>query len=666
MTDALKLPARMGFMRPFVRAGVLGEPEVHVAAAIDRAAGGVADEVALAAALCVRALRFGHTCVELDSVDVAVGVGLDEPVSSAPGFGGDSPTASGQLVWPETRVWASALEASEAVAVHDPATGVRLDAGQTHDLAPLVFDGRRVYLERYWRYERRVGDFLLSLVSEDALISEGAGDGGGATSACPLDDEAVVAAALDRYFAGEPSGPDRQREAARRALKGPFTVIAGGPGTGKTHTVALLLAAVQQIALDTGWRVEVACAAPTGKAAARMTEALRRAVSDKALTPALSEALLGLEASTLHRLLGYRDGVEFRHGRANPLRYDLVVVDETSMVDLALMAHLVDSLGARTRLVLVGDPYQLASVEAGAVLGDVVGPGPGGGDPPASPISQRIVVLDRVHRFVAGSAVERLADAVKARDADRAAGVLRDPLAGDVAWVDPTDSEGMARLRADVVAAASRVVSAARDGDAPAALRRCQETKVLCATRSGPLGSYSWSEHVETGLARAVGATRAARGWYVGRPVIVSENDYLAELFNGDTGVVVSDLGRGGSLSVAIPSNAGLRYLAPSQLAAVETWWAMTIHKSQGSEFDHVVVSLADASSRALSNELLYTAVTRAKTRVTVVASEEALRRAVLTPVARSTGLGERLRPRRSPGLSSAEDQARAERSGSG
>jgi exodeoxyribonuclease V alpha subunit len=659
MIDAAKLPARMGFMRPFVQAGVLGEPEVHVAAAIDRAGGGVADEVALAAALCVRALRFGHTCVELDSVDVAVGVGLDEPVSAAPGFRGDSPAASRQLVWPETRVWASALEASEAVAVRDPATGVRLDAGQTHDLAPLVFDGRRVYLERYWRYERRVGDFLLSMVSEDA------GDGG-ATSACPLDDDAVVAAALDRYFAGEPNGSDRQREAARRALKGPFAVIAGGPGTGKTHTVALLLAAVQQIVHDTGCRVEVACAAPTGKAAARMTEALRRAVSDKGLTPQLSEALLGLEASTLHRLLGYRDGVEFRHGRANPLPYDLVVVDETSMVDLALMAHLVDSLGARTRLVLVGDPYQLASVEAGAVLGDVVGPGPGGGDSSASPIAERIVVLDRVHRFVAGSAVARLADAVKARDADRVADVLRDPLAGDVAWVDPTDTEGMARLRGDVVAVASQVVSAARGGDALAALLRCQEMKVLCATRSGPLGSYSWSEHIETGLSHAPGATRDARGWYVGRPVIVSENDYLAELFNGDTGVVVSDLGRGGSLWVAIPSNAGLRYLAPSQLAAVETWWAMTIHKSQGSEFAHVVVSLADASSRALSNELLYTAVTRAKTRVTVVASEEALRRAVVTPVARSSGLGERLRPCRRPGLSSGEVQVRAEGSGPG
>lgn len=660
MIDALKLPARMAFMRPFVQAGVLGEAEVHVAAAIDRAGGGVADEVALAAALCVRALRFGHTCVDLGSVDTAVGAGVDEPVISPAGVYGDPPAASGQLVWPDTSVWASALEASEAVAVHDPSTGVRLDAERTFDLAPLVFDGGLVYLERYWRYERRVGDFLVSSASEDAR------HGGGATSTCPLDDDAVVAAALDRYFSAGPSGSDLQREAARTALKGPFAVIAGGPGTGKTHTVALLLAAVQQIVHDTGRRVEMACAAPTGKAAARMTEALRRAVSEQALTAQMSEALLGLEASTLHRLLGYRDGVEFRHGRANPLPYDLVVVDETSMVDLALMAHLVDALGARTRLVLVGDPYQLASVEAGAVLGDVVGPGPGGGDLPASPIAERIVVLERVHRFAAGSAVARLADAVKARDADRAADVLRDPSAGDVAWVDPSDTEGMARLRGDVVAAASQVVSCARDGDAFEALRRCQEMKVLCATRSGPLGSYSWSERIEAGLVHAPGATRGARGWYVGRPVIVSENDYLAELFNGDTGVVVSDPGRGGSLWVAMPSNAGLRYLSPSQLAAVETWWAMTIHKSQGSEFDHVVVSLADASSRALSNELLYTAVTRAKTRVTVVASEEALRRAVVTPVARSTGLGERLRPRRSPGLSSAEDQARAARSGSG
>ncbi len=646
------LPAALDALRPFAAAGILQQADFHVAGAIARTSGGITREVALAAALCVRALRHGHTCVDLQSVSETVDAEAspENPPSwlagLAPADAASAPLGwADRVVWPEPSRWAQSLRDSRAVARHDPVSGERLGAGSRAELAPLVFDGRRVYLERYWRYERSVGDFL-------AAAAAGATPAGTAPAAgCCLDDTSAVESALERYFGGSPDGePDMQREGARRALLGPVTFLAGGPGTGKTHTVARLLAAAVHASYDTGLPVRVALAAPTGKAAARMTEAVRGALEGTAAPEAVAAALLAVEARTVHRLLGHLDGVKFRHDATNPLPYQLVVIDETSMVDLALMARLVDALGERTRLVLVGDPYQLASVEAGAVLGDVVGLAARGDATLSGRLSARIVVLDRVHRFSAESAISAFADAVKARDANRAIEVLRDPSAVEVTWVDPGDAAAIAALRAEVTAAAGAVVAAARAGDASGALRRSVEVKVLCATRYGPFGSSSWGEQIEAGLAAQPGWSpggwsHGAPGWYVGRPVIVTANDYLAGVFNGDTGVVISRTGPGErpELAVALAGGAGTRFLAPSQLASVETWWATTIHKSQGSEFAHVVVSLPDATSRALTNELLYTAVTRASKRVTVLASEEALRRAVSTPVARSSGLGERL-----------------------
>ncbi len=653
--SAARRPALPGSVRalwPFLAAGVFSEADFHVAAAIARTSEGVTRDVALAAALCVRALRHGHTCVDLHSVaeTVDVEVSPDGPPSWIAGIatvaaGSAPPGWADRLVWPEPSRWAESLEGSRAVARHDPLSGERMDSGSRAELAPLVFDGRRVYLERYWRYERRVGDFLTAAAA-------GAIPAGETRAAeCCLDAAAAVESALDRYFGQRLDGEtDMQREGARRALLGRVTFLAGGPGTGKTHTVARLLAAAVQSSYDTGLPARVAVAAPTGKAASRMTEAVRAAVEGTAAPEPVAATLLAVEARTVHRLLGHVDGVKFRHDATNPLPYQLVVVDETSMVDLALMARLVDALGERTRLVLVGDPYQLASVEAGAVLGDVVGPAARGDATPSGPLSARIVVLDRVHRFAAESAISAFADAVKARDADRSIDVLRDPSAVEVTWVDPGDAAAVAALRAEVTAAAGTVVAAARAGDASNALRACVEVKVLCATRFGVFGSLSWGETIEAVLAAHSGRSPAgwshgAPGWYVGRPVIVTANDYLAGVFNGDTGVVISRSGGGerSAPSVALAGSAGIRLVAPSQLASVETWWATTIHKSQGSEFAHVVVSLPDATSRALTNELLYTAVTRATRRVTVLASEESLRRAVSTPVARSSGLGERL-----------------------
>ena len=608
------MPEGARALAPFVAAGVLREAEVQVADAVARTIPGTADEVLLAVALCVRALQLGHVCIELDRV--AATVAAD-----------DGSEAGGELAalpWPDPSAWTAALRASPAVAVRHPSTGAADGDVDPRTTRPLVLAGRRAYLERYWIHERHVGDALLAMAADGAA---------------PADDDAV-GAALDRFFGPEGDEADLQRRGAEVAVRRRLTVLAGGPGTGKTHTVARLLATLHQLAADEGHPVEVALAAPTGKAAARMTEAVHLAVADAGWDEALARPLLAVEATTLHRLLGSDRRGRFRHDAAHPLPHDVVVVDETSMVDLPLMARLVAALRPEARLVLVGDPYQLASVEAGAVLGDVVGPAARTGTPAAGPLDGSIVVLRRVHRFAADSAIAALADAVRVGDADRAVEVLRDPDAAEVAWVDPADVGALREARDLVVAAAARVATAALAGDAEGALTRATEVKVLCGTRFGPLGTFAWRDHLERRLPALVEGLRTEQTWYVGRPVIVTRNDPLTGVVNGDTGVVVR---QGDRTMVALPGPGGTRLVPPARLDAVDTWWAMTIHKSQGSELDHAVVSLPDAHSRVLTNELLYTGITRGRRRVTVVASEEALRTAIGRPVSRASGLGDRL-----------------------
>lgn len=622
------IPPEAASLRPFVDAGVLRVPEVQVAAAVARSVPGTPHEVLLAAALCVRALQLGHVCVALD--EALPGLGAERAGDSDPSSDGDSEAdhaldaAVAALVWPEPAAWAAALGSAAAVVVRDAATGGPATAVVGDVTLPLVFDGRRVYLERYWRYERQVGDRLISAAAEDDLAASGSLD-----------------AVLDTYFgADDPAQPDLQRRAASVALRRRVTVVAGGPGTGKTYTVARLLAAAHQLAIDAGRPLVVALAAPTGKAAARMSEAVHQAVTTASLPPEVAGPLLATEAGTIHRLLGWRDGMSFRHDHTDPLPHDLVVIDETSMVDLPLMAKVLDALRPQTRLVLVGDPFQLASVEAGAVMGDIVGPAARGPLVVSGKLEDSIVVLDRVHRFGSDSAIARLADSVRTGDVDGALDVLRDPSVDDVTLIDPGDADALTMLRREVAKQAAIVVRAAHAGDAEAAMAAALDLKVLCGTRWGPLGSYGWRDEIERRLGRLVPGVRTDRRWYVGRPVIVTRNDYVTGVFNGDTGIVIL---RDDRPVVAAPSAAGMRELAPSQLAELETWWAMTVHKSQGSEFAHAVVSLPAAGSRILSNELLYTGITRGKERVTLVATEAAVRAAILQPITRASGLHERL-----------------------
>jgi exodeoxyribonuclease V alpha subunit len=388
--------------------------------------------------------------------------------------------------------------------------------------------------------------------------------------------------------------------------------------------VARLLALLaEQAALAGQPPLRIALAAPTGKAAARLLEAVRLEVGK--LDPQDRARLPDLSASTLHRLLGPRpdNSSRFRHHRENRLPHDVIVVDETSMVSLTLMARLLEAVRPDSRLLLVGDPDQLASVEAGAVLADLV-------DGIGSRADVRIAALQTSHRF--GESIGALATAIRDGDADRALDVLRDG-DGHIEWLD-TDDPGE-RLRPVLLPQALHLREAAILGDAETALGVLDRHRLLCAHRRGPYGVQYWNRQVERWLTDATGEP-IWTDWYAGRPVLVTANDYGLRLYNGDTGVTVV---RDDALSVAI----GGGEFAAGRLSEVDTMHAMTIHKSQGSQADEVTVLLPPDESRLLTRELFYTAVTRAKSRVRVVGPESSVRAAVTRRAVRASGLARRL-----------------------
>ena len=584
---------------PFVDAGVLAPADVHTATTLCRLGGDDRPEVLLAVALAVRGPRLGHVCIDLTTVRDTVLPDEDAPV--------DLDT----LPWPDPEPWQAAVEDSPLM-------------GGDADDRPLRTHGGRLYLDRYWRYERRV---------VDALERRAAG------SVDDVDDDGLREA-LDRLFGASPGdGADRQRAAATLAARRRLAVIAGGPGTGKTYTIARVLTLLHE--RHRGPRdLRVALVAPTGKAAARMEEEIHTAVGAIDTDEDTRAALADAEASTIHRLLRVDPGnrSRFRHDRDNPLPHDVVVCDETSMVSLALMAKLLDALRPETRLILVGDPEQLASVEAGAVLGDIVGPATGGS---ASGIGSSIAVLTRVHRFGEDSGIAALAASIRSGDADAAVDVLSSDRP-DLRWlaVDAdaaTDDRSLRPLRDLVVDNGRRCHAAARDGDAAGALHALKELRVLCAHRRGPRGVASWVPLIERWLARGVDGYDPSGLWYLAQPILVTRNDHRLGVFNGDIGVVVA--GEEG-ITVAFEGTEGPRRFGPTRLDATETVHAMTIHKSQGSQFLDVVVVLPDATSPILTRELLYTGITRGQRSATVVGTEDAVRAAVQRRVQRASGLG--------------------------
>lgn len=591
---------------------VLLPADVHVTDTVTRLTGPHDPDARLAIALAVRAPRLGHVCLDLHRI-VRIGLAVEgrERID---------------VDLPDLEPWLTAIAAAPSVRRREE-----------DRVSPLVLDEYRLYLDRYWRYEQRLVQGLRALLDHP-----------------PRDrDPARVQVLLDQLF---PNPDDaQQRAAAEVATRAGLTVLTGGPGTGKTTTVVKLLATLLLSAGDAPPSIVVA--APTGKAAARLAESIRQQVDGLPVPPAAVAALRALPTSTLHRLLGWRPDTptRFRHDRHDPLPHDVVVVDEASMASLPLMTKLVDALGPGGRLVLVGDRDQLASVDAGAVLSDICGPRGDEGSSVGARAQETIVTLTRFHRFGPDSGIGAVARAIQ-RQGSGPQDVLalfrgeRSEPGGpdhytDIALVDPARDAAQPLpepVLDHVVEVYAAAVAAAVDGRDPLeVLAAFDRLRVLTALRRGPDGVDALTTLLGARIGAAVPGYEHDRPFPVGQPVLVTRNDQNLGLFNGDVGVVVRDHDR---RRVAFPTaEGGTRLVAPARLPAAEPVFAMSVHKSQGSQFDEVVLVLPRRDSPLLSRELVYTGVTRAARHVTVVADAQILAAALTRRVQRASGLTRRL-----------------------
>ncbi|MCG4453006.1 exodeoxyribonuclease V subunit alpha [Pseudomonas sp. MMS21-TM103] len=549
-------------------------------------------------------------CAALDNGDVCL------PLARR---AGQRPWADHAFCLPALAEWQAQLQASSLV-------------GGDGDFSPLILDHGRLYLARYQAYERQLAEQLLSRAAD-----------------LPTVDEAQLGASLTRLFAFNSQQPDWQRLAAAQAVRRKLAVISGGPGTGKTTTVVRLLAALlEQPGAE---RMAIGLAAPTGKAAARMAEAIRNAKSALPVSAAV-KAALPEEARTLHRLLGSRgDSPQVRHNAANPLALDVLVVDEASMVDLALMAKLVEALPPSARLILLGDKDQLCAVEAGAVFAELCeGRGFDGQAAaelqritgqqvavaqPTSRLGDAVVLLTHSHRFAGDSGIGELARRINGGDVSGTLKLLKEQRS-DLAWnAQPTPADLLERLDRGY----APFLAAAKSADPQAAFAAFNDFRALCAQREGAWGVAGINEALEARVKRRSQVASRER-WYVGRPVMVRQNDYALGLFNGDIGICLhSEHG----LRVFFESEEGFRPFAPARLPSHDSAFAMTVHKSQGSEFSEVLLVLPEQPSPLLSRSLFYTGITRAKHKVEIWGLPARLSEAVATRAERAAGLAERL-----------------------
>ncbi len=617
----------MSVLETLIRVGFLGSLDVRFARTMARLAERITDretdpDVMLAAALASRQVDEGHVCVDLRDPPVVVDE-LGAPI---------------ELAWPGFASWREQLVASPLVGVPTPGGSLR---------TPLVLDDAgRLYLQRLWCHQSELAQAL----RERALRRFEARDAD------------RLRADLARLFPEtDPSFP-WQRAAAATAMMRALTIVTGGPGTGKTATVARLLALLVGEALAAGDPPpRILLLAPTGKAAARLTESIEAALPSLELEAKL-RAALPRAASTIHRALGTigSSGVRFRHHAENPLAADAVLVDEASMVDLALMNRLVSAVPPRARLVLLGDRDQLASVEAGSVLGDLCDPAVldrprslayvqdlerGAGvrlEAPlplfAPPPGLRDSVVRLVHsrRYHEASGIGRLARAIREQDATAALDLLDGDEFPDLFRVEPPTRGILAGAVEEAVVEGFRPALEAESAtEALAALGRF---RVLCAHRTGLFGVERLNEEIVARL-RDRGLLSPRDGTFPGRAVLVTRNDYTLLLFNGDVGLVMPATGDRERLATAFPAaGGGVREVSPARLPAHETAFAMTVHKTQGSEVDRLVLVLPERSP-LVTRELLYTSVTRARVGVTIQATRKTIEEGIATATRRSSGL---------------------------
>ena len=486
---------------------------------------------------------------------------------------------SGALTWPPSSEWLQAVsEHVDLVATPSTVTN--------HPRRPFVLDGSRLYVLRSFEEERSIADWINS--------------------------------------------------AAGSRLK----VLLGGPGSGKTTAVAKQLVARFADANDRD--LLVAMAAPTGKAADRMRQAIEARLLSAKASPEVIARVQESPSITIHRLLGYspvRRTGRFQYNHENPLPYDLVIIDEASMLSLSLMHRLIDALHPTAELFLVGDPEQLASVDAGTVLADISLAAKKEG----TDLYRCTERLTSQYRYAVGSPIEQVVKAVQSGDADQVIDLLRSHRnsEGVVSWIDPSskaqeDLDAFENVGLEVKRHALKVVELAGSSQYEKALETLGQLQLLCASRVGQLGIAGWNRTVNKWI-----GTATRKQWFVGRPVLITKNDHGNNLYNGDVGVVCSD--KNGEVRVVFDGLVAPREFPTVRLPEVETVHALTIHKSQGSEYQHAIVVLPTGRSRLLTRELLYTGVSRAREQLTIVASESALRTAVNTVVIRASGLADRL-----------------------
>jgi exodeoxyribonuclease V alpha subunit len=621
--------------------------------------------VLLAAALTSHQLGHGHVCLDLFETlkepDFALSLPPEGDLLSTPML-----LPSALLKALDGATWCQALADSVLVA----------RAGDNSEAAaqkPLVLSDRRLYLRRYWTYERRIDAALHRRLTQ--------------VEPAPSD----LAQRLEALFGPASPAPDAlidwQKLACALATRGAFSIITGGPGTGKTTTVVRLLALLQSPAVERGKPLRIRLAAPTGKAAARLTESISHQVQSLQVPEQVRQKIPS-DVTTVHRLLGSRPGTRhFRHHAGNPLPLDVLVVDEASMIDLEMMANLLDALPPHARMVLLGDKDQLASVEAGAVLGDLCRDAEAGmyspqtqtwlesvsgedlsksglqqGDNVQHALAQQVVMLRHSRRFVAGSGIGQLAKLVNQQQDQDARSLLIHGNYNDLfsLALKGEQDRALSRLLLDGHGNGPQgyrhylgVMHAQRPQDltsiddprcidwARKVLNAFDEFQLLCAVRKGPWGVEGLNQRITQTLFAAQ-LIESDQQWYEGRPVLMTRNDYGLGLMNGDIGIALR-LPEGApeenrqALRVAFPRNdgsGGVRFVLPSRLNDVETVYAMTVHKSQGSEFAHTALILPEALNPVLTKELIYTGITRAKNWFSLIEPrqgvfEEALRRKV-------------------------------------
>jgi exodeoxyribonuclease V alpha subunit len=594
--------------------GFLSPLDVHFARFIETLSGASSQELVLAAAMVSCFTRQGHICFDLS-------------FQSFPAIG----EADVKFPLPERGQWEATLRRSKVV-------------GHPGEHRPLILDEKgRVYLFRYWEYQE---DLVKGI--KGRIESKQSGP-----------DMELLQQGLSMIFPPDKSARvDWQKVAAFAAVKGRFCVITGGPGTGKTTTVAKILALLAE--QSKGGRLRTALVSPTGKGAARLQETLKKSKESPPFGRAMRAAIPD-GASTIHRLLGPIDGfADFRWNAQNHLPLDVVVVDEASMVDLALMSKLVSALPPEARFILLGDKDQLSSVEAGAVLGDICDTGSAhpfsegfcqeikeatgyeiAGLQGSPRISDFIVHLTRSYRFREKSGIASASLAVNAGDAETALSILKEDSSGDTSW-NPLPSPGFlpGKLKEEALKEFSSLLQAT---DPDEVFRCLDRFRILCALREGPYGVNA----VNLMLERIFRERKLVHGegrWYQGRPILINRNDYNLRLYNGDIGVVLPDPGAQGELRVFFPApEGGVRKFHPLRLAEHETAYALTVHKSQGSEFDRVLLILPDRDSPVLTRELLYTGLTRARESVQVWGREKVFQDAVARRTIRMSGLRDAL-----------------------